>query len=138
MEKKLFTLQEANALLPQLNEDLLKLQELTKQFEEKFLELQKKKAVHEKFGGRTEGGEQDLFFEEESRLEFMRMEAKLLIDNFALKGVLLKMVNPGLVDFPAVVDGEEVLICWKQGEERITHYHGWDEGFVGRKPHPEA
>lgn len=137
MENKKFTLSEANALLPQLKEDLLKLQALSAQFEEQYLELQKEKSLHQqsRFGA---GGNKDPFFEVESKLEFMRVEADLLIGNFARKGVHLKMINPGLLDFPAVVDGKDVLICWKEGEERISHYHGWNDGFIGRKPLPDA
>lgn len=44
----------------------------------------------------------------------------------------------GLVDFPGRVNGELVCLCWRFGEEAITHYHGLDEGFAGRKPLPEA
>jgi hypothetical protein len=39
-----------------------------------------------------------------------------------------------LLDFPCIVDGKVVLLCWKLGEETITHWHGTDEGFTGRKP----
>lgn len=67
----------------------------------------------------------------------MRMEAEMLIKNFARKGVQLKMISPGLVDFPARLDGEEILLCWREGEETITHYHGWNDGFMGRKWLPE-
>jgi hypothetical protein len=136
VEKKIFSLSEANALLPQLNEDLLKLQELTDRIQEQYQKLQKEKAAYKRSVPARK--EKDPFFELEGRIEFMRMEAEMLIDNFTRKGVLLKMISPGLIDFPAVVDGEEVLICWKQGEERVTHYHGWHDGFAGRKKHPEA
>lgn len=137
MTNKIFTLSEANALLPQLKEDLLKLQTMTTEFEEQYLELQNKKAEYERSPFRKEDA-QDPFFEAESQLEFMRIEVKLLIENFNRKGVQLKMINPGLLDFPSVLEGKEVLICWKQGEEQITHFHGYDEGFMGRKKHPEA
>jgi hypothetical protein len=137
MENKTFTLSEANALLPQLNEDLRKLQALSTQFEGQYVELKKKKAKYELSSAPAEGAH-DPFFEEEGKLDFMRVEADLLINNFARKGVLLKTINPGLIDFPAVINGEDVLICWKQGEERITHYHGWNEGFIGRKSIPDA
>ncbi|HET6266223.1 MAG TPA: DUF2203 family protein [Acidobacteriota bacterium] len=40
----------------------------------------------------------------------------------------------GLVDFPAMLDGEEILLCWKYGEKTIRYYHGLTEGFAGRKP----
>ena len=136
MVKKLFTLEEANALLPRLKEDLRELQDASGKFETLLLEYQKMKAIH-KQAFQSPDGKHDPFFETESRLEFMKMETDLLIENFKRKGVLLKMVSPGLIDFPAELDGEEVLICWKEGEERATHYHGWHDGFAGRKPYPE-
>ncbi|WP_373231161.1 DUF2203 domain-containing protein [Cohnella sp.] len=136
MEDKLFTLSEANALLPQLNEDLLNLQALAKQFEEKYVELHKNKTIHEQSSAHVVSVK-DPFFEEEVKLDFMRAEADLLIENFKRKGVLLKTIEPGLIDFPAIVNGQEVLICWQQGEDQITHYHGWNDGFMGRKPLPE-
>src|SRR5262249_29141828 len=52
----------------------------------------------------------------------------------AATGVQVKDVDIGLLDFPCVVDGRVVLLCWKLGEESITHWHGVDEGYRGRKP----
>jgi hypothetical protein len=49
-------------------------------------------------------------------------------------GVQIKDLDIGLLDFPCVVHGETVLLCWKLGEKKITHWHGTDEGFAGRKP----
>jgi len=49
-------------------------------------------------------------------------------------GVQVKDLDIGLLDFPCNVEGEIVLLCWKLGEEKITHYHGMEEGFAGRKP----
>ena len=43
----------------------------------------------------------------------------------------------GLVDFPAVIEGKEVLLCWKSDEDDIMFYHDSDTGFQGRKPIPE-
>jgi hypothetical protein len=48
-------------------------------------------------------------------------------------GVQVKDLDIGLLDFPWVLD-PEVLLCWKLGEERITHWHNTTEGFRGRKP----
>jgi len=42
----------------------------------------------------------------------------------------------GLVDFPAYINGNEVLLCWKSDEEDIRYYHGLLDGFPGRKPIP--
>ncbi len=44
----------------------------------------------------------------------------------------------GLVDFPAVIEGEEVLLCWRSDEPEVAHYHGLKAGYTGRKPIPEA
>jgi hypothetical protein len=49
-------------------------------------------------------------------------------------GVLVKDLDRGLVDFPALRDGEEVLLCWQVGEDEVAHWHGLEEGFAGRKP----
>ena len=43
----------------------------------------------------------------------------------------------GLIDFPAIIDGEEVFLCWKSDEENIIYYHGMNEGYRGRKLIPE-
>ena len=48
-------------------------------------------------------------------------------------GVQVKDLGVGLLDFPCVVEGKVVLLCWKLGEETITHWHGVEEGFAGRK-----
>ena len=51
-------------------------------------------------------------------------------------GVLVKDLDTGLVDFPALHKGEEVLLCWQLGEDEVAQWHGVDEGFAGRKPLP--
>jgi hypothetical protein len=43
----------------------------------------------------------------------------------------------GLVDFPSIIDGKEVLLCWRSDEESVKYYHGLLEGFAGRKPIPD-
>ena len=49
-------------------------------------------------------------------------------------GVEVKDLDAGLLDFPCMLDSEVVLLCWKQGESRITHWHTQQDGFRGRKP----
>jgi hypothetical protein len=49
-------------------------------------------------------------------------------------GVLVKDLDSGLVDFPALRAGEEVLLCWQLGEERVEWWHRPDDGFAGRRP----
>ena len=43
----------------------------------------------------------------------------------------------GLVDFPSVIDGEEVLLCWRSDEDKLEYYHGIEDGFSGRKRIPD-
>ncbi len=49
-------------------------------------------------------------------------------------GVVVKDVDAGLVDFPALREGEDVLLCWRVGEPSVAYWHSLDEGFAGRKP----
>lgn len=65
------------------------------------------------------------------------MEGNTIVKSFELKGVQLKDIDTGLVDFPAIWNGHEVLLCWRQGEDSITHYHGMEDGFAGRKSLPK-
>lgn len=43
----------------------------------------------------------------------------------------------GLVDFPSIIDGKEVLLCWRSDEESVLYYHDYDSGYQGRKLIPE-
>jgi hypothetical protein len=51
-------------------------------------------------------------------------------------GVLVKDLDEGLVDFPALRGEEEVLLCWRLGEDEVGYWHGVEEGFAGRKRLP--
>jgi len=49
-------------------------------------------------------------------------------------GVEVKDIDAGLLDFPSVREGEDVLLCWRVGEESVEWWHDLEEGFAGRKP----
>lgn len=57
-----------------------------------------------------------------------------IVNRIQETGVLVKDLDIGLVDFPCLMEGEEIYLCWKLGEDRIAFWHGTDEGFTGRKP----
>ncbi len=61
-------------------------------------------------------------------------QAKDAIAEINAIGVQVKDLDIGLLDFPCNVEGEVILLCWKMGEDSITHWHGMEEGFAGRKP----
>ncbi|RIX46028.1 DUF2203 family protein [Paenibacillus nanensis] len=132
MDKR-YTIEEANALLPLIRQELRQLQDMADELEEQYIAYRKLKAVVQ-----GKPSKEDPLFELESKLDFLQIELNQYVENFTRKGILLKSIEPGLIDFPAVVEGEEVLLCWKEGEASITHYHGWNDGFIGRKRHPEA
>ena len=50
------------------------------------------------------------------------------------RGIVLRDISTGLLDFPALVSGRQVWLCWRLGEDRVDFWHGTDEGFAGRKP----
>jgi len=60
--------------------------------------------------------------------------AKDALEEITAAGVQVKDLEMGLLDFPCKVDGEIILLCWRLGEDAITHWHSVDEGFAGRKP----
>jgi len=68
---------------------------------------------------------------ERARAEQRAKDALAEIDSI---GVQVKDLNIGLLDFPCEVEGQIILLCWKLGEKTITHWHGVQEGFAGRKP----
>lgn len=59
---------------------------------------------------------------------------KTALNRILETGCLVKDLEIGLLDFPAVIDNQDVYLCWKLGEDRIRFYHRQDEGFAGRKP----
>ena len=61
-------------------------------------------------------------------------KAKDAVAEIDATGVQVKDLDIGLLDFPCVVGDDVILLCWKLGEKGITHWHGMEEGFAGRKP----
>ena len=61
-------------------------------------------------------------------------EAKGCVAEIEEIGVQIKDLEEGLLDFPCVLDGKTVLLCWKLGEKEIGYWHAAEDGFEGRKP----
>ena len=87
---------------------------------------------------RISGNGGDFDPQEPSELdEQLQREAEAVagaVEELQALGVLVKDLDRGLVDFPALRDGEEVLLCWQVGEGEVAYWHGLEEGFAGRKP----
>jgi hypothetical protein len=61
-------------------------------------------------------------------------ELEAAVEELEALGIVVKDADLGLVDFPARRHGEDVLLCWHVGEERVAFWHGLEEGYAGRKP----
>ena len=132
MSDRTFTLEEAQLLLPVL-ESLLRTAMNAKNLIEKD-DAEQQELHHRIF---LNGG---MFLDivslarrraERAKAEQRAKDAVAEIDSI---GVQVKDLDIGLLDFPCVVEGQVVLLCWKLGEKSITHWHGTQEGFAGRKP----
>jgi hypothetical protein len=90
--------------------------------------------LHENYQRLDQQGE--IFEAEEVRREYVVLTDQLSDLREELEGVgcELKDFEIGLVDFPAVRDGREVYLCWKLGEDQVTHWHEVNTGYAGRKP----
>lgn len=130
MAKRYFTVDEANSLIPYVEGELSFMQAKRSDFLRSYKELQVLKRQHQAKNGQLDAA----VFKLECSLEFMQLEIQLHLDSIHAKGIQVKDIDIGLIDFPALIDGTEVLLCWKQGEASITHYHGLYDGFSGRKP----
>ncbi len=132
MPERTFTLDEAQELLPVLEGLLRRAISGKKQIEEVDKEL--KEVAHRVF--LTGGMLLPLvrLARRKAEREKSAQQVKDAVSEINATGVQVKDLDIGLLDFPCVVDGRTVLLCWKLGEKAITHWHGLEEGFAGRKP----
>jgi hypothetical protein len=123
MPEKLYTVEEANGLLPHLAPALV---ELRDKFE---AAASIRVAVTRAASGN--GGSA-------KREEWQRTLARVdtLMERIKGWGLVLRDVSTGLVDFPATVEGTDAFLCWRLGEPDVGHWHPRDAGFAGRKPLP--
>jgi len=63
-------------------------------------------------------------------------ELAAIVDEIAEHGAEVKDLDEGLIDFPALREGETVLLCWKLGEDEIRYWHRVEDGFAGRRELP--
>ena len=132
MPERTFTLSEAQSLLPILESLLRSAMESKKLIEQVDAELQE--VAHRVFlNGGTLLQVVPLARRKAERQRALQ-RVKDAVAEIHATGVQVKDLDIGLLDFPCVVEGEVVLLCWKLGEKDITHWHSTTEGFAGRKP----
>jgi hypothetical protein len=132
MPDRTFALEEAQALLPVL-ESLLRAAISAKKLMEE-VEAEQQALAHRVFlNGGTFLDVVPLARRKAERVKAGQRARDALAEIESI-GVQVKDLNIGLLDFPYEVNGRIVLLCWKLGEKSITHWHGMEEGFAGRKP----
>ncbi|HWC15558.1 MAG TPA: DUF2203 domain-containing protein [Terriglobales bacterium] len=136
MAQRTFTLQEAQVLLPVLK-SLLKQaidgKKLIETIDAEFQELAQR--IFLSGGLLVEIGKMALRRGERDKTA---QRIKDVVAEIDATGVQVKDLDMGLLDFPCVIDGKTILLCWKMGEEKIAHWHDLEEGYAGRKPIDES
>ena len=125
-----FTLEEAQAMVPWLQETCDTIEPLKKQLAGAKENVQSLMTRMQSNGGAK--AEEEL--EEATRAlheaqDGMDERAYAIVE----RGIVLRDVEQGLVDFSSMRDGREVYLCWIKGERSITHWHDVDVGFSGRQ-----
>jgi hypothetical protein len=128
-----FTPEEANALLPEVRP-------LAERLVERAAELDRAEAGHARLLARIGGNGGNLPPSELAEATEAVAAAEAAVARCVRRlhglGVQVKDPRSGLVDFPALHEGREVLLCWRAGEESVAYWHGLEEGFAGRKALP--
>ena len=119
---KHYTRDEARALLPQIRRWLARLVELRRELEKKEARLSALMTPDCDLGGEAVNTWIRTMADiKQGLLEFQRRE------------IQIKDLERGLIDFPAIIGGKEVFLCWEQDEEDIEFWHDLDAGYAGRE-----
>jgi len=128
--KRLFTVEQANAALPLVRSITSDLVRLSREVMER-----RERLAHLSAGRNASPG--DLYSEElaqiEEELEKDSSQLSEYVEELRALGVEPKSGPEGLVDFPSMMDGRIVYLCWKLGESEVTNWHELDAGFRGRQ-----
>jgi hypothetical protein len=129
---KTFTVEEAEAMIPKLEPIMSSIMEHKRSAFKIGEELNDLQREARKSSG--SGVEPSALINKQTELEFMIEIISEGLEEIERLGAHPKDLDIGLVDFPSVLEGESVLLCWRYGEKSIDYYHGNSEGFAGRKP----
>jgi hypothetical protein len=118
-----YTLEQANAALPFVVERIERLRAARLQLDDEEARAALSDAAPTNGGGAPGRVVSEAFLELQRSLgELQAME------------IVLRDLERGLVDFPSMRDGEEIYLCWEEGEEEIGYWHDHDSGYGGRRP----
>jgi hypothetical protein len=125
-----FTPDEANALLPTVRPLVERMVEAKRALDEA---QARSEAVAARITGNGGGLPPAKLAEVHDGVSRAATELARALEEVQATGVIVKDLDSGLVDFPSVREGENVLLCWQLGEDEVAYWHGLEEGFAGRK-----
>jgi hypothetical protein len=125
---KLFSPEKANALIPVVSPLI---EELWGRRRDLAIQLLESDPALRSVGGRRETPTARR--NDARRVTELKADIVRLIGRIEAHGCVVKDLDLGLLDFPALRDGRPVFLCWKPGEPEITFWHGTDEAFADRK-----
>lgn len=131
MADRHYTLEEAEASLPWVGDAIDAMREATMELLDARTKLSALLEAIRSNGGSTHEEEVD---DARSRVEKSTEALRLPLEEFEERGIIIRDLQRGLIDFPAMREGREVYLCWIYGEERIDYWHEIDTGFAGRQP----
>ncbi|MEI9976118.1 MAG: DUF2203 domain-containing protein [Ignavibacteriota bacterium] len=126
-----FTLAEAQGLIPRVGELLREAVDLKSEYQEAEQAVQAISQRVAMMGGMMVDRGQAI--DVRNRRDDVASKLKTAIEGVQGFGCVVKDLDMGLIDFPTLLRGVEVYLCWKLGEPAIAYWHGVDEGFRGRK-----
>ena len=133
-DPKIYTVEEANAMLPVVQRALVLLRQQVTQI----LGQEARVDALELLDGKPVATQSTMVAQELTILEQRKTALQRTFEDFERLGCLLKDLDMGLVDFYTWMDGELVLLCWHEGEEHIRYWHTMEDGFPGRRHIPGA
>jgi hypothetical protein len=126
-----FSLAEAQRLIPRVDTLLREAVSLKSDYQEAEQVIQTMAQRVSMMGGMMV--DRDQAIDARDRRDGVAMKLRAAIEQVQEFGCVIKDLDTGLIDFPTLLRGVEVYLCWKLGEEKIAFWHGVDEGFRGRK-----
>ncbi len=118
-----FTLDQATALLPRIEPALRRLQDAGARLTDAELHELLSEAAPTNGGGEPGKAVGEAF-----------VELRELVAGLQSLGIVIRDVDRGLIDFPSILDGREVYLCWQLDEDQIGYWHELEAGFGGRRP----
>ena len=127
-DRRIYSIEEANALIPQVRAVLLQLAVEQRRLDASHAEM------HRQLDANGDPDSAAAAVRQESEVAEIREGMRTLLVHLAEMGVELRDVEMGLLDFPGERDGAPVWLCWRLADPSVAYWHATDEGYASRKP----